>query len=132
MMVAPKVTVCPGCTLTGVATTELIAKVWARAGAASVIKASNMAKTTISVKRGTYRPTAQGSRRRQVMQRLLALSSNWAATGDPSAMQTLLYKISSNPPPGSSAYELIGYLNLCVARHRTTSADLADHVLTAG
>ena len=30
--------------------------------------------------------------------------------------------------PGSSAYELISYLNPCEARRRTTSADLADNV----
>ena len=53
---AVKTTVFPGWTLAGLAVTELIVMVWARAGAGSAIKASNMAKTTLSIKRATYRP----------------------------------------------------------------------------
>jgi hypothetical protein len=55
-MVAVKTTVCPGWTVAGLATTELTVTDWARAGAGSTIKASNMAKTRISIKRATYRP----------------------------------------------------------------------------
>jgi hypothetical protein len=54
---AVKTTVCPGWTVAGVAVTEFTMTVWARAGAgSSAIKASNMAKTMLSIKRATYRP----------------------------------------------------------------------------
>jgi hypothetical protein len=56
VIVSVKMTVFPGWTVAGAAATELIVKVWARTGAGNAIKANNMAKTTISTKRATYRP----------------------------------------------------------------------------
>ena len=56
VIVAVKVTVCPGWTVAGVVVTELIVMVWARAGAGSAIKANDTANTMISIKRATYRP----------------------------------------------------------------------------